>query len=115
MRASTVVPPPGVGSISMRAAHRGSTLPHPGEADHGFARAARKESVAVVFDDEHNRLPRVAPGATLTDARVRMLGDVVQGLLRDAVDARFHFRREPLACRAAAWKLARTPACRDHS
>ena len=97
-----------------RAADGGGAFPHAGQADHCFARQHRVES-------RRHRLRRRARGfAALLEqhvhrARARMLGDVVQGLLRDPIDAGLHFGGETLADCRRAWKTAGTPAWRDHS
>ena len=51
------------------------------------------EAHPIVFDHQHER-PVTRLEHHVGAARVRVLDDVVEGLLRDAVEGHFHFARE---------------------
>src|SRR5205085_1390085 len=81
-----------------RAADERRALAHPDEPEAGGRRylLLRVEADAVVFDDEHGL--RAAPFEDDGDARgLRVLADVVERLLRDAVEAGLGLWREPEA------------------
>ena len=75
--------------------HAGGPLPHPRQPDHPRGRSGGPDADAVVFDDQDEVL------AALFEQHVdregaRMLGDVVQRFLRDAIDGRFQLGCVPL-------------------
>src|SRR4051812_36776514 len=92
----TCVPPlrpPGRASVRSwldleRSTDRGRAFLHSLNPDHRVTRTAPANSDSVVLDDQHQ------VGAAFFEQHVdrrcvSMLGDVVQGLLRDPIDTRF--------------------------
>ena len=76
------------------------------EARASRRRSARIEADAIVFDDEQD-LVAAAFEDDVDVRRPRVLGDVGQRLLRDAVQRRFRFRGQPIVEQARGVQLRR--------